>query len=55
MGRDNHPATDHAGVIMTVYDPEAARCLPSDEDHAVRAAHRAARLLHDPCAALTRT
>ncbi|MFJ3235748.1 alpha/beta hydrolase [Streptomyces sp. NPDC086787] len=51
----DEPPTDHAGIIMTVYDPEAARCLPSDQDHAVRAAHRAARLLHDPCGALTRT
>ncbi|MDH6113617.1 acetyl esterase/lipase [Kitasatospora sp. MAP12-15] len=30
-------ATDHAGVIMTEFVPEHARCLPSTADHAVEA------------------
>ncbi|MEW2298279.1 alpha/beta fold hydrolase [Streptomyces sp. NPDC006743] len=41
----DEPDTDHAGVIMTEYDPESGRCRPSRADHAVRAGSRAARLL----------
>lgn len=39
------PETDHAGVIMTEYDPEARRCLPSRAAHAVRAGVLTAGLL----------
>lgn len=31
------PQTDHAGVIMTAYDPAADRCVPTTAEHAVRA------------------
>ncbi|MGW2472218.1 alpha/beta hydrolase [Streptomyces sp. NPDC001665] len=41
----DEPDTDHAGVIMTEYDPESRRCRPSQADHAVRAGSRTARLL----------
>ncbi|MFI9787963.1 alpha/beta hydrolase [Kitasatospora sp. NPDC051984] len=37
--------TDHAGVIMTEFVPEHARCLPSTADHAVRAGTRTAEVL----------
>lgn len=36
---------DHAGVVMTVYDPEAGRCRPTQADHVVRAGNQAARLI----------
>lgn len=38
-------ATDHAGVIMTEYDGERQRCLPSTAGHAVDAGTHTARLL----------
>jgi predicted esterase len=38
-------ATDHAGVIMTEYDAERQRCLPSAAGHAVDAGTHTARLL----------
>ncbi|MBY8888639.1 alpha/beta hydrolase [Streptomyces sp. PTM05] len=41
----HEPETDHAGVIMTAYDPEALRCRPSDADHARRAGARSAQLI----------
>jgi len=41
----DEPDTDHAGVIMTEYDPGARRCRSSRADHAVRAGSRTARLL----------
>ncbi|MFI1951835.1 alpha/beta hydrolase [Streptomyces xinghaiensis] len=41
----DEPDTDHAGVIMTEYDPESRRCRPSHADHAVRAGNRTAHLL----------
>jgi len=41
----DEPDTDHAGVIMTEYDPGSRRCRPSRADHAVRAGSRTARLL----------
>ncbi|WP_307847520.1 alpha/beta hydrolase [Streptomyces sp. F63] len=41
----DEPGTDHAGVIMTEYDPESCRCRPSSAEHAVRAGHLTARLL----------
>ncbi|WP_414506487.1 alpha/beta hydrolase [Streptomyces sp. NEAU-L66] len=31
------PDTDHAGVIMTAYDPATDRCVPTTAEHAVRA------------------
>ncbi|RPE45584.1 hypothetical protein EDD90_8871 [Streptomyces sp. Ag109_O5-1] len=37
--------TDHAGVIMTEYDPEYRRCRPSRTDHALRGGSRTARLI----------
>ncbi|MER7515660.1 alpha/beta hydrolase [Streptomyces sp. NPDC126499] len=41
------PGTDHAGVIMTAYDPASQRCRLSHAPHALRAGNRAARLLAD--------
>lgn len=41
----DEPDTDHAGVIMTEYDPESRRCRPSHADHAVRAGNRTAHIL----------
>ncbi|MFI8828941.1 alpha/beta hydrolase [Streptomyces sp. NPDC053431] len=38
-------ATDHAGVIMTEFVPEHARCLPSTAGHAVAAGSRTADVL----------
>ncbi|MER8101272.1 alpha/beta fold hydrolase [Kitasatospora sp. NPDC094016] len=39
------PATDHAGVIMTVYDAEADRCLPTTAEARLRAGRRTAAVL----------
>ncbi|MFD3423580.1 alpha/beta hydrolase [Streptomyces decoyicus] len=39
------PATDHAGVIMTAYDPTADRCVPTTAEHAVRAGRLVAGVL----------
>ncbi|MFF4693459.1 alpha/beta hydrolase [Streptomyces sp. NPDC001307] len=41
----DEPDTDHAGVIMTEYDPGLRRCRPSHADHAVRAGKQSAHLL----------
>ncbi|MBV2155901.1 alpha/beta hydrolase [Kitasatospora sp. SUK 42] len=37
--------TDHAGVVMTTYDPEAARCLPATDPDTLRAGRRTAAVL----------
>ncbi|MFF8312519.1 alpha/beta hydrolase family protein [Streptomyces lydicus] len=39
------PDTDHAGVIMTAYDPASDRCLPTTAEHAVRAGQLVAGVL----------
>ncbi|MFJ6790883.1 alpha/beta hydrolase [Streptomyces angustmyceticus] len=39
--------SDHAGVIMTAYDPAADRCVPTTAEHAVRAGQAVARVLAD--------
>ncbi|MCF3175130.1 alpha/beta hydrolase [Streptomyces sioyaensis] len=39
------PETDHAGVIMTEYDPAADRCVPTTDEHAVRAGRLVAGVL----------
>lgn len=39
------PETDHAGVIMTAYDPAADRCVPTTAEQAVRAGRVVARVL----------
>ncbi|MFJ9414527.1 alpha/beta hydrolase [Streptomyces sp. NPDC101227] len=39
------PGTDHAGVIMTAFDPAANRCRPTTAEHAVRAGHLVADAL----------
>ncbi|MFI9049193.1 alpha/beta hydrolase [Streptomyces sp. NPDC053427] len=39
------PATDHAGVIMTGFDPAANRCRPTTAEHAVRAGRLVAEVL----------
>ncbi|MGW7572562.1 alpha/beta hydrolase [Streptomyces sp. NPDC054765] len=39
------PDTDHAGVIMTAYDPAADRCVPTTAEHAVRAGRLVAGVL----------
>ncbi|MFI0788526.1 alpha/beta hydrolase [Streptomyces lydicus] len=39
------PDTDHAGVIMTAYDPASDRCLPTAAEHAVRAGQLVAEVL----------
>ncbi|GAU68643.1 hypothetical protein SSP35_08_01370 [Streptomyces sp. NBRC 110611] len=39
------PDTDHAGVIMTEYDPAANRCVPTTTGHAVRAGRLVAGVL----------
>lgn len=50
--RDRHWPTaldeldaDHAGVVMTVYDPETRRCGPTDADPVLRAGTRTAQLI----------
>ncbi|MGY5133995.1 alpha/beta hydrolase [Streptomyces nigrescens] len=39
------PETDHAGVIMTAYDPAADRCVPTTAEQAVRAGRVVAGVL----------
>ncbi|QIK08338.1 alpha/beta hydrolase [Streptomyces sp. ID38640] len=39
------PETDHAGVIMTAYDPGADRCVLTTAEHAVRAGRAVAGVL----------
>ena len=39
------PETDHAGVIMTAYDPAADHCVPTTAEHAVRAGQLVAGVL----------
>ncbi|TJZ57470.1 alpha/beta hydrolase [Streptomyces piniterrae] len=39
------PDTDHAGVIMTEYDPAANRCVPTTAEHAVQAGRLVAEAL----------
>ncbi|MCF3145148.1 alpha/beta hydrolase [Streptomyces platensis] len=39
------PETDHAGVIMTAYDPATDRCVPTTAEHAVRAGRMVAEVL----------
>ncbi|MFJ3791116.1 alpha/beta hydrolase [Kitasatospora sp. NPDC090091] len=41
------PDSDHAGVILTEFDPAVARCVPAKADHAVRAGLATARVLAD--------
>jgi acetyl esterase/lipase len=36
---------DHAGVVMTVYDPEARRCQPTDAELVLRAGHQTAQVI----------
>ncbi|MFI1308406.1 alpha/beta hydrolase [Streptomyces sioyaensis] len=45
------PDTDHAGVIMTEYDPAADRCVPTTEAHAVAAGRVAAGVLAEAAGA----
>ncbi|MFF4291344.1 alpha/beta hydrolase [Streptomyces sp. NPDC001633] len=39
------PDTDHAGVIMTAYDPTTDRCVPTNDGSAVAAGHLVAGVL----------
>lgn len=39
------PDTDHAGVIMTEYDPAVDRCVPTTAEHALRAGRLVAGVL----------
>ena len=36
---------DHAGVVMTVYDPRSRRCRPTEVDHVLRAGNQTAQLI----------
>ncbi|MFJ9470427.1 alpha/beta hydrolase [Streptomyces caniferus] len=45
------PETDHAGVIMTAYDPTADRCAPTAEEHALRAGRMVAGMLAEAAGA----
>jgi acetyl esterase/lipase len=37
--------TDHAGIVMSVYDPERGRCVPATSGHALEAGQRTASTL----------
>ncbi|MCT9090040.1 carboxylesterase family protein [Streptomyces sp. ASQP_92] len=41
----HEPETDHAGVIMTAYDPDLGRCVPTADADALRAGRATARLI----------
>ena len=43
--RLTEPDTDHAGVVMTEYDPARRRCRPTIEPHAVAAGRLSARTI----------
>lgn len=40
-------ATDHAGIVMTEYNPEQRRCISSQARHATEAGHRTATVIAD--------
>ncbi|MFI8084868.1 alpha/beta hydrolase [Kitasatospora sp. NPDC086009] len=42
--------SDHAGVVLTEYDPAVERCRPARADHAVRAGRATARVLAEAAA-----
>ncbi|MGA5821662.1 alpha/beta hydrolase [Kitasatospora sp. NPDC094028] len=42
--------TDHAGVVMTVYSPEARRCVPATDPATLRAGRRTAAVLAEAAA-----
>ncbi|MEU9122961.1 alpha/beta hydrolase [Streptomyces sp. NPDC048506] len=48
------PDTDHAGVIMTVYDPAVDRCVPTTAADAVRAGRLVAGVLAEAARGSTR-
>ncbi|MGA4844109.1 alpha/beta hydrolase [Streptomyces sp. G45] len=39
------PPTDHAGAVMTTYDPQAGRCVPATGGHALDAGTLTARVI----------
>lgn len=41
---------DHAGVVMTVYDPESCRCQPTDLGRVLRAGAKTAQLIVEAAA-----
>ncbi|MGV9267765.1 alpha/beta hydrolase [Kitasatospora sp. NPDC003701] len=43
--------SDHAGVVLTEYDPALGRCRPAEAEHAVRAGRATARVLAEAAAA----
>lgn len=45
--------TDHAGVIMTEYDPEAGRCRPATGTRAIRTGWRTAQILRSAARAIS--
>lgn len=45
--------TDHAGVIMTEYDPELGRCRPASDRQSIEAGHGTARILWSAARAAT--
>ncbi|WP_148591914.1 alpha/beta hydrolase, partial [Streptomyces sp. WAC01526] len=47
------PETDHAGVIMTAYDPAADRCVPTTAEHATRAGRMGAGVLAEAAGSAT--
>ncbi|MEU8587183.1 alpha/beta hydrolase [Streptomyces sp. NPDC048664] len=57
LHRAGHPArldtldTDHAGVVMTEYDPAAGFCVPAVSPRVQDAGHRTARILAQAAAA----
>jgi dienelactone hydrolase len=52
--RLTEPDTDHAGVVMTEYDPTRRRCRPTIEPHAVAAGRLSARTIAQAARAIRR-
>lgn len=49
------PDTDHAGIVMTEYDPAAQRCRPTTQEHAVSAGRLSARTIAQAAQTIART
>jgi len=49
------PATDHAGIVMTEYDPARRRCRPTTESQAVAAGRLSAKTIAEAAATLNGT
>jgi hypothetical protein len=53
--RLTEPDTDHAGIVMTEWDPARRRCRPTTEAHAITAGRLSARTIAEAARTTGRT